>query len=220
MNWCAKTCWQCRRHSRAWRCLGAVWRRSYENLALRCRKWQGRASELEDRIQSEDLASLQIAAVRETFAEMSGHKCCQAWSMGRWVDGVLMRNFGGPLDYWMHLHNRHWAPCTCWEKNNETSSLSANLYHCKSHNSFGVRIADVLAGDPAIGESLFCLGFSHGCGPHEAIFRACRENLTWDQSIEQHGNSRAPCALIIFDMPSLWRKYSIQVFRRSKTFKK
>ncbi|CAL1129729.1 unnamed protein product, partial [Cladocopium goreaui] len=32
---------------------------------------------LEDRIQSEDLASLQIAAVQDTFAEMSGHKCCQ-----------------------------------------------------------------------------------------------------------------------------------------------
>ena len=47
------------------------------------------ALELEDRIQSEDLASLQIAAVQDTFAEMSGHKCCQAdWSMGRWVDAM------------------------------------------------------------------------------------------------------------------------------------
>ena len=63
------------------------------------------ASELEDRIQSEDLASLQIAAVQDTFAEMSGHKCCQAdWSMGRWVDGsmgrcngVFMNNFRGPF---------------------------------------------------------------------------------------------------------------------------
>ena len=60
------------------------------------------ASELEDRIQSEDLASLQIAAVQDTFAEMSGHKCCQAdWSMGRWVDGSMqwsfMSNFSGPF---------------------------------------------------------------------------------------------------------------------------
>ena len=51
------------------------------------------ALELEDRIQSEDLASLQIAAVQDTFAEMSGHKCCQAdWSMGR-CNGVFMNNF-------------------------------------------------------------------------------------------------------------------------------
>ena len=61
-----------------------------------------------------------------------------------------------------------------------------------SQLKFGV-IAD-LAGDPADGES-FRLGFSHGCGSHEAIFRACQENLTWDQDIEQHGNTRAPCAL-------------------------
>ena len=67
------------------------------------------ASEFEDRIQSEDLASLQIAAVQDTFAEMSGHKCCQAdWSMGRWVDAMEFSRViseDPSLDYWMHLHS-------------------------------------------------------------------------------------------------------------------
>ena len=112
VNWCAKTCWECRRRSKAWRCLGVI---SYKfvNFPIMAQTWKLKvtiavadgegfaiepnthfASELEDRIQSEDLASLQIAAVQDTFTEMSGHKCCQAgWSMGRWVHGPMQWSF-------------------------------------------------------------------------------------------------------------------------------
>ena len=94
---------------------------------------------------------------------------------------------------------------TAREKNIEKPWLISKSIQCiqcrtDSHNLFVVRIAH-LPGDPADGE-LFCLGFSHGCVPHEAIWgpgwisfgagKWCRE---LDMGpVEHQGNSRAPCA--------------------------
>ena len=78
--------------------------------------------------------------------------------MDQWTTGCIFTTDTG----------RHARAGRKTSKNRDCQQIYTYLYHCKSHNSFGVRIADVLAGDPADGES-FCLGFSHGCGPHEAI---------------------------------------------------
>ena len=99
------------------------------------------------------------------------------------------------LDYWMHHLHSYGAMHVLGE-----TSIQCIQCRTDSHNLFGVRIAH-LPGDPADGK-LFCLGFSHGCVPHEAIWgpgwisfgagKWCRE---LDMGpVEHQGNSRAPCA--------------------------